>query len=85
MQHQWTYDVFLSFRGEDNRRNFTGHLYNALRHKGIHTFRDDQELIRGRDISALLSKQLNNQGFQSLYSQKTMHLPIGVLINLSTS
>ncbi|PON33196.1 TIR-NBS-LRR-like protein [Parasponia andersonii] len=29
------YDVFLSFRGEDTRKNFTSHLYNAFRVKKI--------------------------------------------------
>ena len=39
--HQWKYEVFLSFRGEDVRYNFTDHLYAALKQKGIITFRDE--------------------------------------------
>ncbi|KAJ9672183.1 hypothetical protein PVL29_025709 [Vitis rotundifolia] len=27
---RWSYDVFLSFRGEDTRISFTDHLYSAL-------------------------------------------------------
>ncbi|XP_024192247.1 TMV resistance protein N isoform X1 [Rosa chinensis] len=49
----WKYHVFLSFRGEDTRNNFTGHLCSALRQKGINTFMDD-ELRRGEDISTAL-------------------------------
>nr|ADZ44604.1 TIR-NBS-LRR type protein [Fragaria x ananassa] len=49
----YKYHVFLSFRGEDTRNNFTGHLYSALREKGIFTFMDDQ-LIRGEEISPAL-------------------------------
>ncbi|PRQ19339.1 putative TIR domain-containing protein [Rosa chinensis] len=49
----WKYHVFLSFRGEDTRNNFTGHLCRALRQKGINTFMDD-ELRRGEDISTAL-------------------------------
>ncbi|KAJ6858006.1 TMV resistance protein N isoform X1 [Populus alba x Populus x berolinensis] len=45
------YDVFLSFRGEDTRKTFTDHLYAALVQAGIHTFRDDDELPRGEEIS----------------------------------
>jgi len=45
------YDVFLSFRGEDTRQTFTDHLYTTLVHAGIHTFRDDDELRRGEEIS----------------------------------
>ncbi|XP_062160862.1 disease resistance protein RUN1-like isoform X3 [Alnus glutinosa] len=41
------YDVFLSFKGEDTRKNFTDHLYSALVQQGIRTFRDDEELPRG--------------------------------------
>ena len=37
----WEYEVFLSFRGQDTRQNFTDHLYAALSQKGIRTFRMD--------------------------------------------
>ncbi|XP_050253014.1 disease resistance protein RUN1-like [Quercus robur] len=47
------YDVFLSFRGEDTRTNFTDHLYVALKGKGIITFRDEEELKKGERISEL--------------------------------
>ncbi|KAI5342808.1 hypothetical protein L3X38_010684 [Prunus dulcis] len=49
----WTYDVFLSFRGEDTRFNFIDHLYKALCDKGIYTF-IDRELVRGEEISPAL-------------------------------
>ncbi|KAL0002286.1 hypothetical protein SO802_016067 [Lithocarpus litseifolius] len=48
------YNVFLSFRGEDTRKNFTDHLYVALTQSGINTFRDDNDLRRGQDISSEL-------------------------------
>ncbi|XP_040935924.1 disease resistance protein RPV1 isoform X2 [Gossypium hirsutum] len=51
-----TYDVFLSFRGEDTRKNFTDHLYEALMGKGVHTFRDDPKLEAGEEISPELFK-----------------------------
>jgi hypothetical protein len=44
----------LSFRGEDTRKNFTDHLYSALVQVGIRTFRDDEELRRGKTISTEL-------------------------------
>ena len=50
----WSYDVFLSFRGEDTRNNFTAHLYDALCRKGINTFMDDDNLGRGEAISPAL-------------------------------
>jgi hypothetical protein len=50
----WTYDVFLSFRGENMRKNFIDHLYFTLKNAGIKTFRDDNELRRGEDISSQL-------------------------------
>ncbi|XP_042941031.1 TMV resistance protein N-like [Carya illinoinensis] len=52
--HQWNYDVFLSFRGEDTRKTFTSHLYQALFEKGIITFRDDMYLQKGDEISPAL-------------------------------
>ncbi|KAM7466182.1 hypothetical protein LguiB_013744 [Lonicera macranthoides] len=54
----WNYDVFLSFRGEDTRRNFTDHLYDALTRAGIHTFRDDDQLPRGKHIPFQLMKAI---------------------------
>ncbi|XP_040992700.1 disease resistance protein RPV1-like [Juglans microcarpa x Juglans regia] len=49
--NHWDYEVFLSFRGEDTRKNFTDHLYSALMRTGIRTFLDDNELPRGENIS----------------------------------
>ncbi|KAJ7962592.1 TIR-NBS-LRR disease resistance protein [Quillaja saponaria] len=51
------YDIFLSFRGEDTRNNFTSHLHEALRSKQIETFIDD-ELDRGGEISSSLLKAI---------------------------
>ena len=58
-----TYDVFLSFRGEDTRTSFTDHLYNALTRKGIFTFRDDENLERGRFISQELVRAIKESKF----------------------
>nr|XP_043633006.1 disease resistance protein Roq1-like [Erigeron canadensis] len=54
----WTYDVFLSFRGEDTRNNFVDHLFSALTLKGIHTFKDDKMLGGGQPISEELVKAI---------------------------
>ncbi|GMJ10045.1 hypothetical protein HRI_004673700 [Hibiscus trionum] len=52
------YDVFLSFRGEDTRKNFTDHLYDALRRSGIITFRDGSTLESGKDIVSELYRAI---------------------------
>ncbi|KAJ9707483.1 hypothetical protein PVL29_002493 [Vitis rotundifolia] len=57
------YDVFLSFRGEDTRNNFTAHLYKELRTKGINTFIDDDKLDRGQVISPALVAAIENSMF----------------------
>ncbi|KAM7462130.1 hypothetical protein LguiA_030251 [Lonicera macranthoides] len=54
----WNYDVFLSFRGFDTRKNFTDHLYDALTRAGIRTFRDDDQLPRGKHIPFQLMKAI---------------------------
>ncbi|KAJ7005079.1 disease resistance RPP13-like protein 1 [Populus alba x Populus x berolinensis] len=54
----WDYDAFLSFRGEDTRKNFTDHLFTALQKAGIRTFRDDDELRIGEEISLQLRKAI---------------------------
>ena len=60
---RWTYDVFLSFRGEDTRNNFTDHLFDALKRKDIFTFRDDEKLERGKSISPELEKAIEESRF----------------------
>ena len=59
----WTYDVFLSFRGTDTRKNFTDHLYAALNQNGIFTFRDDEKLERGKIIAPELLKAIEESKF----------------------
>ncbi|KAG5574246.1 hypothetical protein H5410_054380 [Solanum commersonii] len=54
----WKYDVFLSFRGEDTRRNFTSHLYQGLKNRGIFTFLDDKRLENGDSISEELGRAI---------------------------
>ncbi|PRQ36129.1 putative TIR domain, P-loop containing nucleoside triphosphate hydrolase [Rosa chinensis] len=56
-QNHYTYEVFLSFRGEDTRFNFTDHLHTALCQRGIENFRDDG-LRRGEEISSALLKAI---------------------------
>ncbi|CAN6932510.1 unnamed protein product [Brassica oleracea] len=45
------YEVFLSFRGADTRKNFVSFLYKELKAKGIRTFKDDKSLVCGRQIA----------------------------------
>nr|XP_011470169.1 PREDICTED: TMV resistance protein N-like [Fragaria vesca subsp. vesca] len=59
----WKYDVFLSFRGEDTRKNFTDHLYDKLQWRGIRTFRDDPHLERGTTISPELLTAIEQSRF----------------------
>ncbi|PNX78586.1 disease resistance-like protein, partial [Trifolium pratense] len=56
--HEFTYDVFLSFRGTDTRNNFTGNFYKALCDGGVRTFIDDRELHGGDEISPSLVKAI---------------------------
>ena len=60
---QRNYDVFLSFRGEDTRKNFTAHLYEKLCEKGINVFIDDEKLERGEVISPALVTGIENSKF----------------------
>ncbi|KAH0640630.1 hypothetical protein KY285_037216 [Solanum tuberosum] len=55
---RFSYDVFLSFRGEDTRKTFTGHLYTQLCQVGVNTFIDDEELRKGDVISTELEKAI---------------------------
>ncbi|KAK2988478.1 LOW QUALITY PROTEIN: hypothetical protein RJ640_027030, partial [Escallonia rubra] len=60
---RWMYDVFLSFRGEDTRKNFVDHLYNALAARNIRTFKDDKSLVKGNSISPELFKAIEGSRF----------------------
>ncbi|XP_054780356.1 TMV resistance protein N-like [Prosopis cineraria] len=57
---KYFHDVFLSFRGEDTRKSFTTHLYNALKQAGIKVFIDDQGLGRGENISSSLMQAIKS-------------------------
>ncbi|XP_039164728.1 TMV resistance protein N [Eucalyptus grandis] len=48
------YEVFLSFRGTDTRKGFTGHLYSNLIDAGIRVFKDDENLRGGEEIKSQL-------------------------------
>ncbi|GJT70986.1 NB-ARC domains-containing protein [Tanacetum coccineum] len=61
--HRWKYDVFVSFRGDDIRKSFMDHLFNDFRQKGIHAFRDDNELPKGEEISPHLYKAIQESRF----------------------
>ena len=52
------HDVFLSFRCEDTRSGFTNHIYDALVREGIKAFFDDDNLVRGKAISAEVMKAI---------------------------
>ncbi|XP_054786667.1 disease resistance protein Roq1-like [Prosopis cineraria] len=56
--YKWTYDVFISFHGEDTRLGFIGHLREALRQRGIHVFKDDEGIRTGEGITAALFKAI---------------------------
>ncbi|KAG5574496.1 hypothetical protein H5410_054630 [Solanum commersonii] len=55
---KYKYDVFLSFRGTDTRRNFTSHLNKALTNRTIVTFLDDERLENGDSLSKELVKAI---------------------------
>ncbi|KAL4355862.1 hypothetical protein AHAS_Ahas09G0029100 [Arachis hypogaea] len=50
-----TYDVFLCFRGEDTRENFTCHLSAGLVDEGIEIYKYDDQLVKGCDIWTQIS------------------------------
>ena len=60
---KWTYDVFLSFSGEDTRNTATDFMYYALQEKGISTFKDDQKLEKGKTIKPELLKAIKESRF----------------------
>ncbi|XP_010549731.1 PREDICTED: disease resistance protein RML1B [Tarenaya hassleriana] len=59
----WKFDVFVSFRGEDVRRNFASHLFCELDRMGINAFREDFDLERGKSISPELFDAIGGSRF----------------------
>ncbi|KAK9079440.1 hypothetical protein SSX86_001111 [Deinandra increscens subsp. villosa] len=53
-----SYDVFLSFSGEDTRFTFTDHLYHKLIQAGIQTFRDNEEINKGEELKPELERAI---------------------------
>ena len=66
----WKFDVFLCFRGEDTRKGFTDHLYNALNRRGIRTFRDVEKLGSGEVIGPELLKTIEESRFAIIILSK---------------
>jgi len=54
------YDVFVTFRGEDTRNNFTDHLFDALQREGIYAFRDDTNLPKRGSIGPELLRAIED-------------------------
>ncbi|XP_062079960.1 disease resistance protein RPV1-like [Humulus lupulus] len=53
------YDVFICFRGEDTRCNFTSHLHKALSNNSLQVYMDER-LERGDEISSALLKAIED-------------------------
>ncbi|BFG19741.1 hypothetical protein CerSpe_060150 [Prunus speciosa] len=56
---RWKYQVFLSFRGEDTRKGFTGHLHAAFSDAGISAFLDDNQLEKAEFIKPQLEQAID--------------------------
>ncbi|XP_076938485.1 TMV resistance protein N-like [Bidens hawaiensis] len=70
IQKSFKYDVFLSFRGKDTRKNFIDHLYHALQHKSIYTYRDDEEIKKGKRINDELIRSIEDSKFYIIVFSK---------------
>ncbi|KAL4586009.1 hypothetical protein LXL04_010639 [Taraxacum kok-saghyz] len=68
-QKSFKYHVFLSFRGEDTRKTFVDHLYTSLTRVGIHTFRDNEELEKGKQIDQLFEAIEESRFFIIVFSK----------------
>ncbi|XP_019089585.1 PREDICTED: probable disease resistance protein RPP1 isoform X2 [Camelina sativa] len=49
LPHNWTHNIFASFRGKDVREDFLSHIHKEFRRKGIKLFIDN-EIKRGKSI-----------------------------------
>uniref|UniRef100_A0A803MBS6 TIR domain-containing protein n=1 Tax=Chenopodium quinoa TaxID=63459 RepID=A0A803MBS6_CHEQI len=58
LEERVNWDVFLSFRGEDTRHNFTTLLRDALESKGLRPFMDDKGMEKGDTIKPTLDEAI---------------------------
>ena len=73
----------LVFCSVDTRKNFTDHLYAALKQRGIITFRDDENLERGKYISRELLKAIEESRFAIVVISKNYAYSRWCLIELA--
>ncbi|XP_039158539.1 uncharacterized protein LOC120286456 [Eucalyptus grandis] len=69
----WKYDVFVSFRGGDIRKNFAAHLFHALKQAGIYYFGDNEKketgiLIEGKLLVAIHHSRVSLVVFTANYA-----------------
>ncbi|GJX01340.1 Toll/interleukin-1 receptor domain-containing protein [Tanacetum coccineum] len=57
-------------RGEDTRKNIVDHLYQALKDKGIYTYKDDEKIQKGKRISDDLFKSIEDSKFYIIVFSK---------------
>ncbi|XP_050142701.1 disease resistance protein RUN1-like isoform X2 [Malus sylvestris] len=67
----WSYDVFLSFRGEDTRNGFTSHLHAALQGRGFDAFIDEDNLKRGGEIKPELLRAIEGSRISVIVFSKS--------------
>ncbi|XP_056846228.1 disease resistance protein RML1A isoform X2 [Raphanus sativus] len=67
----WKYDVFLSFRGEDTRKNIVSHLHKELVNRGIVAFKDDKRLEMGDSISQEITRAIQESRSALVILSKT--------------
>ena len=70
IHRNFKYDVFLSFRGEDTRKNFIDHLYYALQQKNMNTYKDEEEIRKGKLISSELIDSIQDSKFYIIVFSK---------------
>ncbi|XP_031491196.1 disease resistance protein Roq1-like isoform X2 [Nymphaea colorata] len=66
---RFDFDVFLSFRGEDTRKGFSGHLYEALKQRGVNVFIDSQGLDKGKKVEELFRFIQGSEIFIPIFSK----------------
>nr|GEW65183.1 DNA-directed DNA polymerase [Tanacetum cinerariifolium] len=61
----------MPLTGEDTRKNFVGHLYEALEAKCIETYKDDENIEKGERISDQLLKSIKESRYFIIVFSKT--------------